>query len=529
MLQNNAKNLFKQTLKSQFYPTIYYFHLVFLRLIINRMRYLLFVLLFCQSFYLSAQSSDYTSARNRITATLNKLKGDGRQKSYKFSQVNQDIAHLARPWMTDTTKLSGGFSIVPSKGELFIAESFASRSGKKYRAVNYYNYTSRQLKDTGTHASDISDEEREYYIYNTAIYTPMFVLQDFLNSQQSAFKRYKKGTVDTIVYENSAGKRIISIAINSLKNEIAAVSILYPHEMYGDVLKTISYSQYLPNVSGIYPTRVKESELGIVKNDMKISASPKLENLTTLRNIPFEEKPKVESGIGVKYMKFNESIHYLELQSADMRSIIVEFNDFLLVAGAPLNNANGTIIIEKIRQLFPSKPIRYFVAGHHHPHYLGGVRPFIANNVQVLAHSSNANYIKQLATFPHTLIPDELQQRPQSLVMDTFENEKVVTDGNLEMRIIHIGKMSAHTEDYLVYYFPKYNLLIEDDLAFLPQEGPARPASKREQGLYEAIKKYNMDVQVIIQSWPVNNYGVKTLFFEGDLAESVWKANVQKK
>jgi glyoxylase-like metal-dependent hydrolase (beta-lactamase superfamily II) len=234
--------------------------------------------------------------------------------------------------------------------------------------------------------------------------------------------------------------------------------------------------------------------------------------------LKIDDGPKAEE---VVHTRFSDNIHLLELRHTDDRVLVVEFKDFLVVAEAPVNTKNGELIIQKTKEIAPGKPVRYFLFGHHHPHYIGGLRAFVHAGATILALPQNEEYIRQLVSFNHTLRPDVLQQERKDLKLETFNVEKTISDGDLEMRIMHIGKLSDHTEDYLIYYFPKSKLLFEDDLAWINREGELKPAGSRQKGLYDAIINLKIPVEQIIQSWPVQDYGVKTLFSFQELEQSV--------
>ena len=96
-----------------------------------------------------------------------------------------------------------------------------------------------------------------------------------------------------------------------------------------------------------------------------------------------------------------------------------------------------------------------------------------------------------------------------------------VTDGEFEMKIYFIGEKSQHTNDYLIYYFPTEKLLFEDDLVKIAREGEVKKASGRQVGLYNAIMELGLKIDVIIQSWPVKDYGLKTVIPFTDLEKSM--------
>ena len=89
------------------------------------------------------------------------------------------------------------------------------------------------------------------------------------------------------------------------------------------------------------------------------------------------------------------------------------------------------------------------------------------------------------------------------------------------MKIYFIGKHSEHTIDYLIYYFPSEKVVFQDDLAWIANDGPIKKARSRQAGLYNAIKNLKLDVKTILQSWPVADYGVKTIIPFDDLEKSM--------
>jgi glyoxylase-like metal-dependent hydrolase (beta-lactamase superfamily II) len=325
---------------------------------------------------------------------------------------------------------------------------------------------------------------------------------------------------------NGFDDREFTLYIDSENNELKKIVVVYPHELYGDVTKTFLYNGYSAFAgTGKYPATIVENELNVEKNRTTLSVTnTALDKERIQKMIPADYALKIDDGLKaeeVVHTRFSDNIHLLELRHTDDRVLVVEFKDFLVVAEAPVNTKNGELIIQKAKEIAPGKPVRYFLFGHHHPHYIGGLRAFVHAGATVLALPQNEEYIRQLVSFNHTIRPDVLQQERKDLKLETFNVEKTISDGDLEMRIMHIGKLSDHTEDYLIYYFPKTKLLFEDDLAWINREGELKPAGSRQKGLYDAIINLKIPVDQIIQSWPVQDYGVKTLFSFQELEQSV--------
>ena len=132
----------------------------------------------------------------------------------------------------------------------------------------------------------------------------------------------------------------------------------------------------------------------------------------------------------------------LELKHTDDKILIVEFTNFLLVAEAPLNSENGELIIEEARKIAPMKPIRYFVFGHYHPHYLGGIRPFVQKGAKIITSKQNMEYVSFIVNAKHTINPDSLQIDPKPLVFEEIKDSLKISDGKTEMTIYFIGEKS---------------------------------------------------------------------------------------
>jgi glyoxylase-like metal-dependent hydrolase (beta-lactamase superfamily II) len=231
----------------------------------------------------------------------------------------------------------------------------------------------------------------------------------------------------------------------------------------------------------------------------------------------------VREAVEVVIKKWSENILIADLKGTDDRSLIVNFKDFIAVLEAPLSVNNGELLIEAVGKVCPGKPIRYFVFGHHHPDYISGIRAFINVSAKVLCAPDNVPYVKYLYEAPRTIHPDKLAIQKKELLIDLVQKKYTVSDDTgFTMEIYNIGMQSSHTNDYLIYYFPSEKLLFEDDLAKIPTNGASYQVNKRQAGLYDAIKELRLNVETIIQAWPVTEkFNVKTIFTMTELKQSV--------
>lgn len=295
-------------------------------------------------------------------------------------------------------------------------------------------------------------------------------------------------------------------------------------ELFGDVETVYSYSSYIQLEEFYLAQQIAIKKInGKLHDQVNISqakftdSSPQLLERPADYNLA-EEHPITPS---VSTSSFNEHIHLVELGHTDDRALVVEFSDFLLVAEAPLTSENGELIIAEAKKIAPDKPINYFVFGHYHPHYLGGVRPFVQEGARVLVSEHNQEYLSYIVQATRTVKPDRLSLHPKPLQMKLIQDSLRISDGEYNLDLYLIGEKSQHTVDYLVYYFPEEKLLFEDDLVWIPIEGESKNVSPRQIGLYQAIQELGLEVQTIIQSWPVSDYGVKTIIPFAELETSI--------
>lgn len=453
---------------------------------------------------------------------------------FDFKQSTRQLAHLSRPWQTFQRDVAGTFMVAGD------ASAFYQMDSTKFGRAVYSSFafccdTTLAIISYGEkEPSSLTFADKRDFLYDISAMTPAFLLKEFLlHGSERSFLRYVPGSLDSVVYTADDGK-IITLAIDPGANELRSVNVLYSHEMYGDVVKTTSFGDYTASEEGHfrYPRSIVQHELGFDASVVSVSLSREsFDKGRIMAMIPAtyhlkEDSPKPTPEI--VRTDYNERIHLLDLKHADEKVLVVEFKDYLLVAEAPRNSANGEMILDKAREIAPGKPVRYFAFGHYHPAYLGGVRAFVHRGATVLSMPGDTEYVRQLTTFRHSLDPDSLELQPRALKLEMLDSERVVSDGEMEMRIIHIGAMSHHTDDYLIYYFPKEKLLFEDDLVWIARDKPLAAAGASQRGLYDAIMLHHLDVDTILQGWPVKDYGVKTTLDFKELRQSVEMATPKK-
>ena len=197
-----------------------------------------------------------------------------------------------------------------------------------------------------------------------------------------------------------------------------------------------------------------------------------------------------------------EGLWSVDMEDIDSRSLVVEFADHLALIEAALSSANGERIVDTLKRKWPSKPVRYFLFSHHHPHYLGGIRTLIAEGATVVTTTGNEAYVRRIATYPFTLEPDRLARNPKPVQVLPFPTRIELTDATNQIVAWNIGKRSQHTDEFVLFWLPRQKVLFEAEQGWVTVNGVLR-ASRRAATLLDLLREQKWDVQKVVQSWPM--------------------------
>jgi glyoxylase-like metal-dependent hydrolase (beta-lactamase superfamily II) len=334
---------------------------------------------------------------------------------------------------------------------------------------------------------------------------------------------------DVIGYVDGDG-RAASLVIDRGTHLLARWERLVPHPQLGDTAEWLVFRSYRA-IDGLQvPTQIVERWLN---EDSAETRDVTLEDIR--RGRPLEvsagEAPASAAGwIGLEavapsaratttVVEIAPELFLVELPDEDVKVLFAVFDDHVIALDAPLRSEAGEAILAEIRRHAPGKPVRYAVFSHHHPHYLGGLRPFIAEGATLVTTPGNVALVRDYARRAHALEPDRLEHSPREAKILAVEKRHVFEDRGHTLELHDIGPATGHTREYLVYYFPRLHVLVEGDLASFPASGEVRRARPGAIGLATAIRELGLDVRTIVQTWPL--LGQKRTATRADLEASV--------
>ena len=175
-------------------------------------------------------------------------------------------------------------------------------------------------------------------------------------------------------------------------------------------------------------------------------------------------------------------------------SMVIEMNDHLIVAEAPLYEERSQAVLAELEKKFPGKPVRSVINTHFHNDHSGGLRAYVAVGATVVTGKENEKFFQAMFSAPHTRVPDSLQRTSKPAVIETVQAEKkVLTDDERNVEVYPVS--TSHAEGMLVVYLPREKLLFVSDL-FSP--GAPRQFSTFCQELLDTIQKNNLQVVGIV-------------------------------
>ncbi|MEX0273214.1 MAG: hypothetical protein AB3N16_02440 [Flavobacteriaceae bacterium] len=463
----------------------------------------------------------YAFAQTNYLENSLKLYGGNQNGTYLemwYEGTNNYLSHSMRPNEIGTRTHKGTLSL---NGKIFQkVDTVFTQSGKTYLSKTRYSKGELYTIPYGRKdIREISRTELNNYLIKTLPYTPLLVLQHFYEQQASDLS-IKKTDV-SISYGGQIEDYYVTLNINKENYQVDSISTFSDIEEddqfygYGDVTDVFLYKKNRKSGLGLTPTLIIKRELnGQLIDTINIGKIGVLDELTQIIIPPdtYTIKEKVPTQPDVSVDQYSENIHLINLHHCGTRSLLVEFEDFLLVAESPLNSTYGEQLLAEVKKINSTKPIKYFTFGHFHPHYTGGIRPFIHQGAKIICLEQNNEYIQSIANAKFTLKPDSLEISPKEVQFENLYQAKTITDGSFYMTLYHIGKKSNHTDDYLIYYFPKEKMIFEDDLVWIDEDTNKSNISELTSGFYQAVKDLNLQVDEVVQNWHVFNKEENMIF-----------------
>jgi glyoxylase-like metal-dependent hydrolase (beta-lactamase superfamily II) len=329
-------------------------------------------------------------------------------------------------------------------------------------------------------------EERQLHIWLTP--------HGFLRAAAAAGNATLSGEEGASVISFTAlGKFGVSGTIDA-QNHVTRVETMFPNPVMGDMDLVATYSDYR-DFSGVqFPGRILVAQGGFPIWDLTIaSVTP-----NAALDLPVPDAVASATLPAVQTMSTRLAAGVWHVTGGSHHSVVVEFNEYLAVAEAPLDEQRSLAVLAEARKLAPNKPVRYVLTTHHHFDHSGGLRTYVAEGATVVTHQSNVAFFEKTLAAPATLSPDAQSKAARMPMLQGVTGKDIITDGKQTIEV-YATAGDTHTNEYTLIYLPGPRILIEGD-AYSP--GPAdapAPASPPPNAvtLYDEVQKLKLNVATI--------------------------------
>ncbi len=278
------------------------------------------------------------------------------------------------------------------------------------------------------------------------------------------------------------------------QNMVAKVETWVDNPVLGDMPVEATYSGYQEFHGLKFPTKIVEKQGGYPVFDLTITDANK--NVVAGVPPPVKEVAPPNPFFGVDEQLVADDVYYFT--GGTHHSVIVNFNDYVVVIEAPLDEARSNAVISEVKKLYYNKPIRYLINTHAHFDHAGGIRTYAAEGATILTYQMNKPYYEKTFALPRTLNPDKLSQSKKRAIIEAVPEKRVLTDGTHTIELYHVP--NNHNEGMLIAYLPKEKIVVEADLFTPPAAGakPPDPPSPYTLSLVENLDRLKLNYDKIL-------------------------------
>jgi glyoxylase-like metal-dependent hydrolase (beta-lactamase superfamily II) len=287
---------------------------------------------------------------------------------------------------------------------------------------------------------------------------------------------------DVVVFAAANGV-LMNLFFDAKTNLLSKYEQMVTDPVDGDVVQETIYPGYRAVERVMVPTGRQTRRGGDLLEDVKyteVRFNTKPADSVFARPEGFEELP-APAPPPSRETKLAEGVYLFE---SGANALVVEFDTYVLVVEPYIGGRGPKPTINKAREMFPTKPVKYVVVTHHHDDHSGGLRSYIANDVTVVTTPANQQYFERMAASTFTMNPDNQTGSPHKPLFEFVRDRKrVFTDGKQTLEIIDIGP-SPHAAEMLVAYLPNEKLVFQGDLVNLPASGKFMPTTVNDTTLH---------------------------------------------
>jgi glyoxylase-like metal-dependent hydrolase (beta-lactamase superfamily II) len=292
----------------------------------------------------------------------------------------------------------------------------------------------------------------------------------------------------------TVGGRHRYIGTINAQNQVERVQTWIDSPVLGDTPVEFTYSGYRDFGGVMFPARIVRTQGG--HPTLEIDVSTVTANPAADFPVPAEVASFAPPPVTATAEPLAPGVYYVK--GGTHHSVAIDQRDHIVIVEAPLNEARSEVVIAKVKETIPNKPIRYVINTHHHFDHSGGLRTYVDEGATIVTHQMNQPYYEKAWAAPRTLNPDRLAKSQKATAFETFTDKRVLTDGKRAIEVHHLAG-NGHNDAFLMVYLPAEKIAIEVD-AYAPPAANAPPPAAPNPfavNLNDNIQKLKLDVRQI--------------------------------
>lgn len=437
-----------------------------------------------------------------------------------------NMGHYAIPESTQDYPISETYAYFKEE-QVYHLRSEMTRNGKSYVMSKYAKQDS--LYSIGYYDQNFEKTLSNDFNFEISKTLPSEIISFAQNNIQSL--RYLGDLKNhSIVSFNYKANNSLSIYINKKTNLLDKIESIGYSNLYGNTTFVIVYKNYedingykIPKNRIDYEHGKIERELVYEKIDTNVEPTSKSLKMSWLPEyFQSKLKEKIVLSENIKVEDIAPNLKLLKIESQNNKVLVAECDDHIKLFESPAGIKLNNQILDNISKNFPNKPLKYLLVTHHHPDHAGGINAFGNLPITIVSTKGNEIYFKKIINSDHSIIDyKDKNTKLSHFEFVELESQKTWNDSLSEVIAYEIGKNTTHTNEHLVYYFPKSKILWTGDLLFFYANEKIYPAGQRGKSVYDLITSKNLVVDKIYTSWPL--HGQKDFGTLEDLQKSVAK------
>jgi glyoxylase-like metal-dependent hydrolase (beta-lactamase superfamily II) len=279
------------------------------------------------------------------------------------------------------------------------------------------------------------------------------------------------------------------------QNLVEKIDAVAPNAVLGDMPVEIRYSEYKDFAGVKFPTRIRQTIGGYPALDLTVTDVQPNVAVDLPVPDPIKQTPAPYAKIATQMTA--DGVWYIT--GGSHHSVLIEMKDHLILVESPLNDERAAAVLAEVKNLVPSKPIKYVIATHHHFDHAGGLRAIAAEGIPIIAHDVNKAFLEKALAAPATIRPDRLAKSGKKGTVEGMRDKRVLTDGT---RVVELHSVAGnnHHAGIVMAYLPKEKLVVEADVYNppAPNTPPPAPVNTNWVNLSDNIKRLGMTVDQIL-------------------------------